>query len=124
MEELFKQGAGYVALCVGAAAALLFAIGAVQALFHAARSLGSGDDTFEKREAFRRFGTWLVLALEFELAADVLRTAISPSWSDIGQLAAIAAIRTFLNFFLERDLEKAAERRKESASEAALQPDS
>jgi len=40
------------------------------------------------------------------LAADVLRTAISPTWDDVGKLAAIAAIRTVLNFFLEKDIEK------------------
>jgi uncharacterized membrane protein len=49
---------------------------------------------------------WLLLALEFALAADIIRSAISPSWGDIGQLAAIAAIRTFLNYFLEKDLER------------------
>jgi len=49
---------------------------------------------------------WLILALEFELAADIVRSAISPSWSDIGQLGAIAAIRTVLNYFLERDIKE------------------
>ena len=53
-----------------------------------------------------RFGMWLLLGLEFELAADIVRSVISPTWQDIGQLGAIAVIRTFLNFFLERDLEK------------------
>ena len=53
-----------------------------------------------------RFGVWLLLGLEFELAADVVRSAISPSWSQIGQLAAIAVIRTFLNYFLEKDVER------------------
>ena len=43
------------------------------------------------------------------LAADIVRSIIAPSWNDIGQLAAIAVIRTFLNYFLERDLEAAAE---------------
>ena len=43
----------------------------------------------------------------YMLAADIVRTAIAPSWDDIGQLAAIAVIRTFLNYFLERDLEAA-----------------
>lgn len=46
---------------------------------------------------------WLVLALEFQLAADVLETAIAPEWSKIGQLAAIATIRTALNYFLTRE---------------------
>ena len=50
-------------------------------------------------------GISLVLALEFLLAADIVGTAISPSWSDIGRLAAIAGIRTFLNFFLEKELQ-------------------
>ena len=59
----------------------------------------------QKKLAWRDFATWLMLGLEFELAADVIRTAIAPTWSDIGQLAAIAVIRTFLNYFLERDLE-------------------
>ena len=49
---------------------------------------------------------WLVLALEFALGADIVRTAISPTWNEIGQLAAIGFIRTFLNFFLEKDLAK------------------
>jgi uncharacterized membrane protein len=48
----------------------------------------------------------LLLALEFMLAADIVRTAIAPTWQQIGQLAAIAAIRTFLSYFLEVDLER------------------
>jgi uncharacterized membrane protein len=60
-----------------------------------------------RREAWRRFATWLVLALEFELGADIIRSAVAPSWSDIGQLAAIAAIRTFLNYTLTLDIEHA-----------------
>lgn len=39
------------------------------------------------------------------LAADLVDTAIAPSWDQIGQLAAIAAIRTGLGFFLERDID-------------------
>ncbi|UPY38311.1 DUF1622 domain-containing protein [Sediminicoccus sp. KRV36] len=46
----------------------------------------------------------LSLALEFQLAADIVGTAISPGWDQIGKLAAVAAIRTFLNFFLHREI--------------------
>ncbi|MBX9748359.1 MAG: DUF1622 domain-containing protein [Roseococcus sp.] len=49
----------------------------------------------------------LSLALEFQLAADIVGTAISPDWNQIGKLAAVAAIRTFLNFFLQRELGEA-----------------
>jgi uncharacterized membrane protein len=47
---------------------------------------------------------YLALALEFQLAADVLETAIAPEWSKIGHLAAIGAIRTALNYFISREL--------------------
>jgi uncharacterized membrane protein len=49
----------------------------------------------------------LSLALEFQLAADIVGTAISPGWDQIGKLAAVAAIRTFLNIFLQREMTEA-----------------
>ncbi|HXG85636.1 MAG TPA: DUF1622 domain-containing protein [Pyrinomonadaceae bacterium] len=49
---------------------------------------------------------YLALALEFQLGADILSTAISPSWDQIGKLGAIAVIRTALNFFLSREMEQ------------------
>lgn len=56
-------------------------------------------------EAIRvQFGSSVAIALELLLGADVLATAVAPSWNDIGQLAAIAIIRTTLNYFLEREL--------------------
>lgn len=50
------------------------------------------------------FGGWLVVALEFQLAADVVGTIISPSYQHLIQLGAVAVIRTFLNYFLNREL--------------------
>jgi uncharacterized membrane protein len=67
-----------------------------------------------RKAIWRRFGVWLLLGLEFVLAADIITSVISPTWQDIGELGAIAVIRTFLNYFLERDLENA-----ESAAERA-----
>lgn len=57
-------------------------------------------------------GRFLALGLEFQLASDLLRTAVAPSFEEIGKLAAVAAIRTALNFFLNREMkeERAAER--------------
>ncbi len=51
-------------------------------------------------------GRFLTLGLEFQLSADILRTAVAPSFEEIGQLAAIAAIRTALNYFLGREIEQ------------------
>jgi uncharacterized membrane protein len=106
MEELFKHYAGHVGLFLEAVAALVITIGAIQAVIGL---LKPGDRTkpFRKRKMiWLGFGVWLLLGLEFELAADIVRTAIAPNWTDIGQLGAIAVIRTFLNYFLERDLER------------------
>lgn len=49
---------------------------------------------------------YLSLALEFELGADILGTAISPSWDQIGKLGAVAVIRTGLNFFLSMEMKR------------------
>ena len=49
---------------------------------------------------------YLALALEFELGADILGTAISPSWDQIGKLGVVAVIRTGLNFFLSMEMKR------------------
>jgi uncharacterized membrane protein len=43
---------------------------------------------------------YLIVALELQLAADIIATATQPSLEELGKLAVIAAIRTFLNYFL------------------------
>ena len=50
---------------------------------------------------------WLLIGFEFELAADIIGSVISPTWQDIGELGAIAVVRTFLNYFLEKDMDPA-----------------
>jgi len=56
----------------------------------------------EGRQIWLRFATWIRLGLEFALAADILRTAVAPTWDDISKLAVIATIRTMLNYFLAK----------------------
>jgi uncharacterized membrane protein len=58
-------------------------------------------------------GRYLALGIEFQLAADILKTAVSPTFDDIGMLAAIAAIRTVLNYFLAQEIERAERMEKE-----------
>lgn len=63
----------------------------------------------DEKEAIRlRLGRWLALALEFAVAADILRTAIAPSWTEIGKLAAIVGLRTALNYFLQQEIDREA----------------
>jgi len=61
-------------------------------------------DAMQGREIWLRFATWILLALEFALAADLVRTAVAPTWDDISKLAVIATIRTMLNYFLAKDI--------------------
>lgn len=111
-EEISKQITVWLAGGIELCAALLIGLAAIQAT---ARSVGlfvSRPKTAQGTEEIRlTLGRWLALALEFELAADILRTAVAPTWNEIGQLAAIIVLRTVLNFFLQREIDKAAERK-------------
>jgi uncharacterized membrane protein len=72
----------------------------------------------ERKAIWRGYGVWLLLGLEFELAADIVGSVVSPTWQQIGQLGAIAVIRTFLNYFLGMDLERSAAVATEQAASA------
>ena len=107
MEELLKTYAGAVASAIEVAAVVIIVVGATEAFVQVVGTVLSRKAiSGARKKIWVRFGVWLLLGLEFELAADVVRTAISPTWTDIAQLGAIAVIRTFLNYFLEKDLEK------------------
>ena len=113
MQELLKQAGNFIALGLEAGAMLLIAVGAMVALIGSLRPpYGLRRSILDKKEVWLRFGIWLLLGLEFELAADIIRSAIAPTWAEIGQLAAIAVIRTFLNYFLEQDLDRYIERER------------
>lgn len=63
------------------------------------------DPSFSLARIRLSFGCWLSLALEFQLAADIVNTTVAPSFEALGRLGAIALIRTFLNFFLTKELD-------------------
>ena len=105
IEEHFQEYAAIIALAIEGIVVLVLAYAALEAVANTVRAIGAGPDVERRRETWFRFALWIILALEFALAADIARTAIAPTWDDIGQLAAIAVIRTALNYFLERDLE-------------------
>jgi uncharacterized membrane protein len=96
------------ALIINAMALLVIAYGTIEAFFHAVRCLsGSSGTGQEFRHLYLRYARFLVGGLTFQLAADIIETAVTPGWEEIGRLAAVAAIRTFLNYFLERDMAEA-----------------
>src|SRR4030095_17246665 len=59
----------------------------------------------DRRAVWLDFAGWLVAALTFQLAADIISTSFSPNWDQVSRLGAIAAIRTFLSYFLDREVE-------------------
>jgi uncharacterized membrane protein len=110
MEEFLIRFAEIAESLSEAAAVTVVTFGALEALFKLARVVITPAVTHGERKAiWRRFGVWLLLGLEFALAADIIGSVVSPTWQDIGELGAIAVIRTFLNYFLERDLAHAEE---------------
>ena len=102
--ELLRHGDEVLVAVVEVAGALVIVVGA---LWAAVRFVVEG---LRRRTAAvftpirLSLGRFLTLGLEFQLAADVLRTAVSPSFTQIGQLAAIDTIRTALNYFLGREI--------------------
>jgi len=107
MVELSKYWIEFLAMGVEAAAAIVIGLAALEAIVRALPLFLRRDIPQQAKVDIRlALGRWLALGLEFALAADILRTAVAPSWREIGQLAAIAVLRTALNFFLEREIER------------------
>ena len=102
MERIAKSVTIFISHAVEIFAAVIIGIALVKTLIGYAKAFRQDP---EKKETLRvQFGSSVAVALELLLGADVLATAVAPSWDDIGKLAAIAVLRTALNYFLEREL--------------------
>jgi uncharacterized membrane protein len=105
-------------IVVDAMALVIIVVGAVEAFLMGIKVMFTASTNDEVRAVWSRLGRWLVAGLTFQLAADVIETAIAPEWDDIGRLGAIAVIRTFLNYFLERDLSDVEKRQQQATGGA------
>lgn len=103
------------ALVIGAAA-LTATVRSVQLYFRRPWSAAAIEDIRLD------LGRWLSLALEFELAADILRTTVAPTWNDIGMLAAIIVLRTALNYFLQREIARTEKERERLGPPPTMDP--
>ena len=104
MEEVAKNITLAVSHGVEILAALMIGAAVLQVMWNYGRSFANSNFAISKEAIRVQFGSSVAVALELMLGADVLATAVAPSWNDIGKLAAIAVIRTALNYFLEREL--------------------
>lgn len=116
--EAFDAFADIVATATEGLMILILIIGAIQALGSIPRLVRQrAHIAIAVREAWLHYAAWILLALEFALAADLIRTVVAPTWNEVGKLATIAAIRTALGFFLGRDIEEFREVDSEPAEE-------
>ena len=103
VEQTVQNFVSWMRLFVELTGAIIIGLGVLAALYYFARSfVPSNSEGYSKiRLTLSRF---LVLALEFQVGADILSTAIAPSWTQIGKLGAIVVIRTALNYFLTKEM--------------------
>jgi len=105
-EERLSEAVDFLVRLIESVGAIVIFVGAVIAFVRflmVALTTRRAEGFLEIRLDLGRF---LVLGLEFQLAGDILRSAIAPTFSEIGQLAAVAAIRTALNYFLSREIKE------------------
>jgi uncharacterized membrane protein len=90
----------------------------LEAFVRAIQLMFADANGHERRVIWLRYARWLVAALTFQLAADILETSISSSWESLVRIASVAVIRTFLNYFLGKDVGDIRERDRERAAAA------
>ena len=105
MEEFLIAAVEYLRLSVEAVGAAVIGVGAVSTVFRYALSL-QGLRKYSNVDIRLHLGQFLALGLEFQLAADILATAVGPTFQEVQLLAAIVVIRTVLNYFLSKELER------------------
>ena len=104
IEEAVVNAVQWLRLLVETTGAVVIGIGIVLAIGRFVQALAAREPA--RFNAIRLLlARYLALALEFQLGADILTTAIAPSWDQIGKLGAIAIIRTALNYFLSREMQ-------------------
>jgi uncharacterized membrane protein len=105
VEEFLIVAVGYLRLAVEAIGAAVIGIGASATVFRYVLSL-LGLRKYTNSDLRLYLGRFLALGLEFQLASDILATAVAPTFEEVQLLAAIVVIRTVLNYFLQKELER------------------
>jgi uncharacterized membrane protein len=104
-EEWVQLAVQWLRLGVEALGALIVGLGVVLAGWLFARALLTRR-TADFNAIRLTLARYLAVALEFQLGADILSTAVAPSWDEIGKLGAVAVIRTTLNYFLGKEIKE------------------
>jgi uncharacterized membrane protein len=86
----------------------------IQAVVGMIRVTVTNANAHRKREVWLHYARWLIAGLTFQLAADIIETSITMEWEAIARVAAIAVIRTFLSYFLEKDFNELRDREEKA----------
>ncbi|HUL68243.1 MAG TPA: DUF1622 domain-containing protein [Burkholderiaceae bacterium] len=113
MRELLVQVTEQSVILIDAIALIVILWGTLQAVASVVHGVITTPTAHTRHEVWLGYARWLVAGLTLQLAADIIETSITTDWVAIARVAAIAVIRTFLNFFLERDMQETREREKE-----------
>jgi uncharacterized membrane protein len=109
MKEWLVAATEYTVVVINAIALVLIAVATLQAFVAGMGAVFAPMTGYRRREVWLRYARWLIAGLTFQLGADILESAIATDWESIARLGAVAVIRTFLNYFLEKDLREARE---------------
>ncbi len=120
MQDWLIEATRAAILVIDAMALVTIVFGTAEAFLSGAVMLATSRSGHEKRDVWLRYARWLVVGLTFQLAADIIETSITTSWDAVARVGAIAVIRTFLNYFLERDLADVRARQRADAERTAL----
>ena len=103
-EKILQNLTHFIAGVTEIAAAMIIGISVLIALYQFFKNFLVKDKISEEQIRLD-LGKSLALGLEFLLGADIIKTVVAPSWQAIGMLAAIAVLRTGLNFFLGKEIQ-------------------
>jgi uncharacterized membrane protein len=120
IEQLISSSVQWLRLGIETIGAIIIGVGVVVTIYRILKTLLSEKPLMFNQSRIN-LARYLALGLEFQLGADILSTAIAPTWTQIGKLGAIAVIRTALNFFLTREMREEREqiRAEQSLNEAS-----
>jgi uncharacterized membrane protein len=110
MEEAIQHAALEIASLIDAAATLVVAAASVEVIVRSAIAFFAAGGAANLQPIRWRLGNWIGLALELLIGSDVVRTAVSPSWTEIGQLGAVVVMRVVINYTLMYDMREGSPR--------------
>jgi uncharacterized membrane protein len=105
---LTRPYVGYLTFGIDVAAGIIIAISAATALFAFFKILRKSpkEQTQDKETIRLRLARGLLLALDFEVGSDILKTILVPSANELSILAVVVGIRIVLSWSLSKEIDR------------------